>query len=215
RADLDGSDVDQGFISGVLHPYGLAVDGSHLYWTWNAGGICNFGQCSAFVGRAGLDGTGVETSFIGSGYSNVSGIAVDGAHLYYGRRDTQCEDDYETEEDICFTTIVVVPLDGVAVPSIDLGEVFPNGVAVDGAHAYWGTGATIGRANLDGSDLDQSFIATTSSWGVAVDGAHVYWANSGARTIGRANLDGTNVDQSFITGATHPMGVAVDGAHVY
>ena len=67
---------------------------------------------------------------------------------------------------------------------------------------------TIGRANLDGSGVDQSFI-TGAQVGVAVDSQHVYWTNSSSDAIGRANLDGSGVDQSFITGAQ--VGVAVDG----
>ena len=40
------------------------------------------------------------------------------------------------------------------------------------------TTGTIGRANLDGTGVNQGFIgAGTDPCGVAVDGAHVYWAN--------------------------------------
>ena len=90
-----------------------------------------------------------------------------------------------------------------------------------GAFVYWANNGdtTIGRANLDGTGANQSFVAGTARpAGVAVDGAHVYWANFGqgdGTTIGRANLDGTGVNQSFIGGATNPCGPAVDGAHVY
>src|ERR687886_753336 len=83
------------------------------------------------------------------------------------------------------------------------------------AFVYWansGTG-TIGRANLDGTDVNQNFITGANApAGVAVDGAHLYWTNftGTGGAIGRANLDGTGVDQSFITGASRPGGVAVD-----
>jgi hypothetical protein len=46
-------------------------------------------------------------------------------------------------------------------------------VAVDGQHVYWAnfSSNTIGRANLDGSGANQSFIAGASdAIGVAVDG---------------------------------------------
>ena len=76
-------------------------------------------------------------------------------------------------------------------------------------HLYWanfGTG-TIGRASVDGTGANQSFVTGASEpRGVAVDAGHVYWANSGTGTIGRANLDGTGANQSFITGPPAPRG---------
>jgi hypothetical protein len=78
------------------------------------------------------------------------------------------------------------------------------------AFVYWANESrTIGRANLDGTGVDRSFIPAGGFPGVAVDAAHVYWTNEFG-TIGRANLDGTGVDHSFITGAGRPWGVAVD-----
>jgi hypothetical protein len=91
-------------------------------------------------------------------------------------------------------------------------------LAVDGSHLYWASSdGTIGRANLDGTGVNNTFITGASRpCGVAVDGAHIYWASDAAAgTIGRAKLDGTGVNQSFITGATFACGVAVDAGHVY
>jgi sugar lactone lactonase YvrE len=94
-------------------------------------------------------------------------------------------------------------------------------VAVDAEHLYWdnysgGSGTTIGRADLDGTGIDESFISGADGpVGVAVDAQHIYWANSNNGTIGRANLDGTDVDQGFITGVGFPEGVAVDAQHIY
>jgi hypothetical protein len=89
---------------------------------------------------------------------------------------------------------------------------------------------TIGRANLDGTGVNQNFIGASDPQGVTVDGAHVYWSDLftpggglGSGTIGRANLNGASPNQSFIgsgfpptvPGAVGPEGMAVDGAHVY
>ena len=104
-------------------------------------------------------------------------------------------------------------------------------------HVYWanfdlnGLPGTIGRANLNGTTVNQSFIpGATQPFGsndVTVDATHIYWADHRAGTIGRANLDGTGVDPNFITGldtktvldpftgANTPAGVAVDAGHVY
>ena len=63
-----------------------------------------------------------------------------------------------------------------------------------GAYVYWAnytSGATIGRANLNGTGANQSFISGASQpEGVAVDATHVYWANAATNTIGRANSMG-------------------------
>jgi virginiamycin B lyase len=86
------------------------------------------------------------------------------------------------------------------------------------AAIYWANSfnGTIGRANTDGTDVNQSFVVGAADpSGVAVDGSHVYWANTTAGSIGRADLDGSNVNENFITRAASPDGVAVDGSHVY
>ena len=87
------------------------------------------------------------------------------------------------------------------------------GVAVDGAHIYWGNGNAIGRADIDGNpaSVNQSFITGAHGvCGVAVDPGHVYWGNfqPGPGTVGRADLDGTpaSVNQNFVTGGAFLRG---------
>jgi streptogramin lyase len=86
------------------------------------------------------------------------------------------------------------------------------------AFVYWAdsnTGA-IGRANLDGSGVDQRFIAGLGApWAVAVDNRHIYWSNTSTGAIGRANLDGSGANPSFIAGVGYPRAVAVDDLHLY
>ena len=85
------------------------------------------------------------------------------------------------------------------------------------SYVYWtnSNAGTIGRANLDGTSPNPSFITgATYPYGVAVDGSHVYWPNVGSNTIGRANLDGTSPNESFISGA-HAAAAAVDAGHIY
>ena len=74
----------------------------------------------------------------------------------------------------------------------------------------------IGRANLDGSDVQTDFIHASNSGGVAVDADHIYWANgTESNSIGRANLDGSAVDPTFIPLPTYPLSIAVDADHLY
>src|SRR5262249_19701364 len=86
-------------------------------------------------------------------------------------------------------------------------------------HIYWGNQATdtIGRANLNGTGVEQNFITGISGpsrpCSVAVDSGHVYWDET-VNSIGRANLDGTGIERNFIP-TNSLCGVAVDSKYVY
>jgi hypothetical protein len=170
--------------------------GRHIYW----------GNSSAnTIGRANVDGTGVNQSFIDTAAGGPIGVAVDSNYVYYAKSGTN--------------TIGRANLDGTGanqsfITGASLSQV--GGVAVDSNYVYWSNSGllanTIGRANLDGTGVNQGFITVPNGpRDVAVDSSSIYWTNQqGASTIGRANLDGTSVNQSFITGVSGPAGVAVD-----
>jgi len=166
------------------------------------------------IGRASLDGTEPDYSFIGV---DARWLAVDSAHLYWSNGDIATHSDGGS-------SIGRANLDGTAVdPTFivpvggDAGYVY--GVTVDSAHVYWSNAHTIGRANLDGTGVDPSFISNPGFFveGIAVDSGHIYWTNGHA--IGRANLNGTGVDPTFINDAPGFWdvngGLAVDSSHVY
>lgn len=186
--------IDEAFISGLVSPCGVAVDGGHIYWT----SIEN-----RTIGRANLDGSDPDRTFI-SGVSSPCGVAVDGGHIYWGS--------------FLGNSIGRANLDGNAVEEAFVAgaEGHPCGVAVDGEHLYWSNwgGSTIGRAGIDGGSPENDFIAGLENpCGVAVDGSHVYWTNWNARDpVGRANLDGSAVDKSLVTTEFYlaSCGVALD-----
>jgi hypothetical protein len=102
----------------------------------------------------------------------------------------------------------------------------PGAIAVDNTYIYWADySGYIGRAKLDGSSVDPTFMADPAGplappVAVAVDGAHLYWTQSydpsaPQYAIGRANLDGSAPDPAFITVGSYPSSVAVDGAYIY
>lgn len=193
RADLDGTNVDQGFITGASDPIGIDAGGSHLYWT-------NEGSDS--VGRADLDGTDVDQGLIG-GADAPSGVAVGAGHIYWVNNGTG--------------SIGRADLDGTNVDQAFItGGTAMTGVAVDAHHVYWvnQSPGSIGRADLDGTDVDHAFIPGVANpgWALAVDDDHIHWTNWKDDTIGRADVDGTDVEPGFITGADNPLGVAVDAA---
>lgn len=102
-----------------------------------------------------------------------------------------------------------------------------NGIAVDGNYIYWANGSgAIGRANLDGTGVNESFISGIIAEALAVDGMHIYFANGfggspavgpSTETVARAKLDGTGVNTNFIspTAGDIVYGVAVDGTYIY
>jgi virginiamycin B lyase len=132
-------------------------------------------------------------------------------------------------------TAIAMAVLATAAPALAAGDPTTAAAPTSG-HVYWATidlnglPGTIGRANLNGTMVNQSFIpgATqpSGSQDVTVDATHIYWADQRAGTIGRANLDGTGVDPNFITGLDTktligpfgnltPAGVAVDAGHIY
>jgi virginiamycin B lyase len=185
--------IDEAFISGIVNPCGVAVDGAHIYWTSSE---------SRAIGRANLDGSNPDRTFI-SGVSRPCGIAVDGGHIYWG--------------DFTGGAIGRSKLNGEAIDETFVeGAQGPCGIAVNGSHIYWSNwdGSTIGRAGIDGGSPENDFITGLSNpCGIAVDGSHVYWTNWNARDpVGRANLDGSGVVKSLVTTEFYlaSCGVAVD-----
>jgi len=167
---------------------------AYVYWTSGDGQL----------GRAMLDGTGASRDYITSP-RRAAGVAVDGQYVYWADP---------------LGTIGRASLAGTTPPdqTFITGARVPEGVAVKGRYIYWANlGAnSIGRADLDGTDVRQRFIAADHPYGVAVDGASVYWADARGNSIGQARLDGTGTpNQTFITGAHRPHGVAVNGPYIY
>jgi hypothetical protein len=108
-----------------------------------------------------------------------------------------------------------------------LGSVFVLSSASSALSAgiYWTNpgNATIGHANLDGTDVNNNFLGANvfDPGGIDVDASHLYWTYSGCcnnyayHYIARANLDGTGVNNSFISSQAYPSSVAVGGGYVY
>ena len=110
--------------------------------------------------------------------------------------------------------------DGTGVdPNFITVDGFVCGVAVDSTHIYWTDLNSVGRADLDGTNVQQDLFTIAdpakSFCGVALDSSHVYWAERHLNKIGRADLDGGNPQPTLFTAASQPCGVAVDGTYVY
>jgi len=150
RASLTGTGVNQSFISTNGSPYRLAANTTYLYWTNGASNV---------VGRASLNGTGVNQSFVIVIKDAVS-LAVDSHYLYWG----------ELEGAIGRTNLdgSTSGINGALVP-LHPGEPV-SGLAVDAQHIYWSQANNVGRSNLDGTGIAQSFVTGGNQvTGVALD----------------------------------------------
>ena len=196
RAKLDGSGVDESFITVEDTPFAIAVDAHHLYWVDEDG-----------IARANLDGTGVDPNFITPPTAPPAEIAVDAEHIYWTQfvvpgppppRPPPPRSDAPTSTARASTRASSpsrppTPGDWPSTPSTSTGTRAPTPAFND---------ATIGRANLDGSGINQSLIQAPGT-ALAVDAAHLYWSGNlvgphPTPWIGRANLDGTGVDPSIV-----------------
>jgi len=121
---------------------------------------------------------------------------------------------------------------GVSRAKLDGSEVIPEfipdtgyvrGLAIEGGHIYWRSTTHIARANLDGSDVEKSFLTVgfNGVGGLAANSGHIYWASTGdpyGGYIGRANINGTEQSNDWIkiperSGSTGF--IAADEEHIY
>ena len=128
------------------------------------------------------------------------GVAVDAAHVYWAELDAATRSGAPTSTARASTR--------ASSPARR-----PDGVAVDAAHVYWANLSTdaIGRANLDGTGVNQSFITGANPVGVAVDAAHVYWANADAARSGAPTSTARREPELHHRREATPRGIAVDG----
>jgi hypothetical protein len=157
RVAVDGSDVRPAFVDTGDNPScGVTVDGGFVYWLDDN-----------WVGRANLDGSGAVPHWADTGMARPCGLALDGTYLYFG--------EYVGPNAVPGTRI------GRVDRSVDPPIVAPNfidganqvfGVAVNAGFLYWTNRGTnsIGRANADGTGVQQQFLANVSTpLGLAID----------------------------------------------
>lgn len=145
---------------------GFAIDGTHLYWST--------GQ---YIARSLLNGSSPQPTWLnlGAGISPC-GLAVDAGHIYW----TQVLGSPTFRG----TSIGRAAINGDPASvnnSFITGATFtgnpPSAIAVDGSHIYWinnpaigHTTGSIGRANLDGTVVNQVFVPNVfNPDGIAVD----------------------------------------------
>jgi hypothetical protein len=198
RADLDGSNVNQTFVNiGSAGANGIAVNSQYIF-------IVGFNGTT--VKRVALDGTGAVTTIVSDAAAATNKVAADESFVYWTNLDSSVgrADVNGGSENNHFIDPTACSCGGI------------SGIDVDAGHIYFGAGGNVGRADLDGTNVNSTFITGGASVGtVDVDSQHVFWANSESGRVGRADLDGSNANQDFMTGLdSHLYGIAVDAAGV-
>jgi hypothetical protein len=194
RAKINGTGLNDNFVTGLNRPMGVATDSKFIYWAdWNANRI----------GRANLDGTGVNLNFITG--VHPQGIAVTSNSGIYWGNDAGTSD-----------TIGHANIDG-SNPDINFAATGVSicGIAADQSFVYWldntGGAPKIGRVSVSGGSPNPNFIALPSAagCGLAVDSNFLYWSarNSGSMlgSVGRVPVGGGTADSDFI--AAIPSGI--------
>jgi hypothetical protein len=204
RAKINGAAANNNFIPGVDGVRGVAVDSKFIYWTRLSDGTSS-------IGRANLDGSGVNTQFITTNVTNPVGIAVTSSNIYW-----------TNEVGMSSPTIGRANIDGTnADPNFINTAAYPNGLAADSSFIYFfgPNGLTIGRAALTGGSVDPGFIPIPEAFaGLAVDPSFLYWGSDSGNTVGRVPVGGGTPDGNFVpTGTTGggPFGVAVNSQYLF
>jgi hypothetical protein len=175
RADVSGANPNPALVT-LDEPGGslqasaddLALTPSSLYWARNGYGA----DASYGIGRAGLDGAGA--GFVRESV-DAPAIAADAAHVYSVELQTGTANPPYP--------IRISGPDRASPAVLVAGDNYKkSGLAVDGCHVYWtvakrtGVGATtgaIGRANIDGTAVEQGFVPASAGvdapGGIAVD----------------------------------------------
>ncbi|MGE0870481.1 MAG: hypothetical protein AB7P03_18095 [Kofleriaceae bacterium] len=206
--------------------FGVAVDGTHVYWT---------DVTSGTIMRR-LKSLAAPAEVVADGQSQPRWVVVDATHVYWASKQS-----------------VTRRPKSLATPAETIATEGPNSIealAVDDTHVYWAANPGVRRRVKTTANPAVDVSADGPVYALALDGSHVYWATQfeilrRVKTLAIAEqrvtwsapvrwltLDDTQVYWSDDTGVAHmpkdlsvasagilaaddPYTVAVDATHVY
>jgi parallel beta-helix repeat protein len=222
RAGMDGSSVDPTYMPNsaiAVEPF--AVAGPYVYWIDHSG--------NHSIARQQLNGSdSPDLTFISlSSDFTINDIAIQGSYIYFTWFDSAAE-----EWGIGRSTLDGVNVQTTTFVTLPAGlDASAGKLAVNSSYIFFGDGNSgqpteIGRANIDGTNVNENFIQPSGAqengpYGLAADNSYVYWGQDttpgqGQSVIGRASAtDPTSVNHDFIPVAGGIRRLAVYGGWIF
>lgn len=175
-------------VASATYICGFAIDRTHLYWST--------GQ---YIGRSLLDGSLPDPTWLNLGPRiSACGLAVDAGHIYWTQvlgaptyRGTNIGRAAINGNPTSVSNSFITGASFTGNPS--------SAIALDSSHIYWTnnpaighTTGSIGRATLDGKNVDQSFVPNVfNPDGLAVDSLG---AGGGKHTVPNTKIGRTKIE---------------------
>ena len=193
----------------INYPGGLAIDSTYIYFS---------NTCTSKIGRAKLDGSEINDSFIvgtnGSGWTSgdndIYGLYVTNDKIYWANYTTNTIGRADIDGSNQNNDFINIKSGSYTGYDSSVGGIC--GITIQGGYIYWTNYDihTIGRANIDGTGKDNSYISTgsgTSPYFITSNSSKLYWTNYSSGNVMQANFDGSG--KTVLFSKTQAIGIAV------